>query len=300
MPPRPKRSTARVSDLSKARQLIDRRGIRRAYSGFLNSEISSPTKAQKRISQPVSRFSISSSQSSYIPLSRLSDCEKGNEEEQEEKSLSNPAVQNFERRRWMIFTRYYELLSKSHSPTVSRYSIASELSVSPATISRTTRKWITDRCLERVQGSGRKRILDRGQVVQFMERRAKECRYCFSSREMGAWVKEEFGRGSDFYIGSIMKEEGWYKSRQKTKPILTDDHKEARLQWSKERCQDLPSAFGNSSTCYIHINEKWFYLLFLRGLLYLPSDVSVYDDEVIQRCSSKTKIRKSVLKVTGY
>tara|TARA_R110002050_G_scaffold296772_2_gene457134 strand:+ start:1356 stop:2057 length:702 start_codon:yes stop_codon:yes gene_type:complete len=232
MPPRRKAVNAKPSNVSKARKVSVPTGTKKRYRGLENSTITSPPCHEKRVSIRPSRPKQSEHSRPAVrpnPKGIISDSDEPPDRHDEVYNNIFTETKAHERQRWRICTRYYQILSEGSSASISRNRVAKEYDTSPATVSRILRKWNNGESLERRKGSGRKRTIDLQQVLKFLRERANECHYCFSTREMGTWVKEEFGSGSARFVRELMKEEGWYKTRQRTKPILTEDHRRARL-----------------------------------------------------------------------
>tara|TARA_R110002050_G_scaffold58223_2_gene130948 strand:+ start:628 stop:1347 length:720 start_codon:yes stop_codon:yes gene_type:complete len=127
-----------------------------------------------------------------------------------------------------------------------------------------------------------------------MLERAEFCHYLFSLHEMAEWVKQRFGWGTVYIVTKIMNEYGWRRARQVIKPIFTPAHMERRKQWSFKLLHFTSplDKFGDSATCYIHLDEKWFYHFHLHRHMWLPKCKSRMDPNAIFRGSAKTQIPK--------
>ena len=62
----------------------------------------------------------------------------------------------------------------------------------------------------------------------------------------------------------FQKAKGWYQCAKKTRPLLTEAHKEARLAWAKEYLE-------NEWYDHVDLDEKWFYVTSGGGRLKMPA-----------------------------
>lgn len=197
-------------------------------------------------------------------------------------------------RRWRLHYEYCKLIWSGVQRTEAVRQVCFNADISHSTLYRIIRKVeimevlaYRQKCVSNLYSK-----YDEMAVERFMREKGKDCKYMFSLREMAEWVREEFGVGSVHIVRKVMKKFKWKTARQGLKPILTDKHKAARLAWSTRCLSSSATCFGDSRTCYLHIDEKWFYLYHPSRRVHLPKGVTKYDDDVMFRCSSKTMIPK--------
>lgn len=79
-----------------------------------------------------------------------------------------------------------------------------------------------------------------------------------------------------------------------TRPVLTPAHKRARLDWARDKLEadKRGEMWGDNTVLYLHIDEKWFNLMRLGKVLWIPPGASVYDEDKVQTAASKTKQSK--------
>jgi hypothetical protein len=123
------------------------------------------------------------------------------------------------------------------------------------------------RSFMRKMGSGQKKtVANREDIILFMEQKALEWDYEFTQRAMEQEVREKFGVGCLGTIQNMMYGQEWKKGKKYVKPFLTDEHKQARLNWAEERVQfDF-----FSSDKVVHIDEKYFYAFKTGKIIYYP------------------------------
>ncbi len=200
-----------------------------------------------------------------------------------------------ERKKWFSYIRFLKL-QFTVGRRIALDTVCEEEGISLSTLLRLIRKIDSGKPPVRKEGSGLHCDYDNeNDINEYMMVKARGCKYIFSIREMSEWVKERFGRGTVYIVRKIMKKYNWRRSQQIIKPILSSSHRSDRLTWSLRhlyRGEGLQSVFGDNDTCYIHVDEKWFYLFRLHQNLWLPRGVTRYDEDAVCRASSKTNVPK--------
>jgi hypothetical protein len=124
------------------------------------------------------------------------------------------------------------------------------------------------RSFNRKEGTGQQAtVSNRKDIVAFMESKAKEWDYEFTQRAMAEAVMEKFEVGCLSTVQKMMHLEEWTKSKNYIKPFLDEKHELARLRWAQER-KDFD--FFSPEKVAVHIDEKYFYALRDRKIIYYP------------------------------
>ena len=82
-----------------------------------------------------------------------------------------------------------------------------------------------------------------------------------SLRELGSAMRaqnKDNPVGSKSTVQRVWKEQGYRRVRVRSLPLLTQGHKKARLEWATVYAAAI-EPFGDDSTIYMNIDEKWFY-----------------------------------------
>lgn len=255
------------------------------YGGFSSSTLCAPLrgKVQRRTPtqryKPVDHFPAAYYRTRPYPMQSV--------------IFPTTEVENYERNRWWMYVRYNKLLWTGINKVCARKIVCDEQCISDSTLLRLLNKIDNDQFIGRKVGSGTTPKYDEEDIEMYMKEKAKACRYLFSQRDMAAWVREKFGFGSLYIVQKIMKKFRWRKTKQLTKPLLTKKHMNDRLDWSRTHLRLGPDMmFGGPNVCYVHIDEKWFYLYHPNRSIWLPQGVSPTSDDVISHKSSKRHIPK--------
>ena len=88
----------------------------------------------------------------------------------------------------------------------------------------------------------------------------RECAYDLTFRQL----EELTGIPKTTLGNHFNKAKGWYQCAKKTRPLLTEAHKDARLAWAKEN-------LGNEWYDHVDLDEKWFYVYSGSGRLKMPA-----------------------------
>ena len=116
--------------------------------------------------------------------------------------------------------------------------------------------------LARKKGSGRTAKYKTIQVKQWIEDTIKQSGGCILRRVFATKFKRQFG-GSYGTLCCLLKSMGYRSVVRKILPILSDEHKQRRLEWCQEHVNN-PQPFGDEDTVYVCVDEKWFRLMPLR------------------------------------
>jgi len=138
--------------------------------------------------------------------------------------------------------------------------------------------------LTAIKPTGRKPlVLER--VHSFMLERAAEFNYHFTTEVMGEQAKMNLRVGSKSTVQRVLKKKGWKKSKQVIRPYLSEENKEARLQF----CRIWLRITANDNDMWrIHLDEKWFFAFPKGKILYCAEGV----EPPIQVVSHKNHIPK--------
>lgn len=79
----------------------------------------------------------------------------------------------------------------------------------------------------------------------------------WTTRDMAAKMKAQWGVGSLGTVCRLARMLGFRFVRQRVCPLLTPEHKSARLEWAEAQLAQRP--WLAEDTVYVHIDEKWFY-----------------------------------------
>lgn len=286
----------------KMRKCIISRGLhKRTCEGFAKSNLTQPSQSMReRVAVERYTYYYNNSSNNYI------NCKYYTTNVSVRSHIINYSgpILDAERKKWMIYVDFQKLLwCEKFSRREAQMQICAREGISLSTLLRIVKKVDNRECLARRPGSGNvAKYHNTDDINCFMKEKGSQCQYIFSIIEMAEWVKEEFGHGTPYLVKKIMKEYKWRRTKQIIKPILTDDHKRARLNWSfKHLTMTKEEVFGDSSTCYIHADEKWFYLFHLHRHQWMPHGKSVTDCDTLLRASSKTQIPKVMfLGAVGY
>ena len=123
------------------------------------------------------------------------------------RSLTEESFEEGERRKWRAIVLFQCERLEGASATEAAATVAKEFGISVSTLYEWKKQEGT---LERRSGSGAASY-DHSRINDFMVKKAQECGYAFTQRQMLRWVEDEFGVGSFHLVHKIFEEYKWTK-----------------------------------------------------------------------------------------
>ena len=136
-------------------------------------------------------------------------------------------------------------------------SLCTEFGVSESVPRRIWLRYCAEKSIKRKPTSGRPTKIT-PEVAQMILERARELKFDFTNAEMAEWAGLHAST-----VSRYLKKANWRLVKRKYRPLLTDNHKAARLAWAKthERQEFMR---------WVDIDEKWFYTVPMTRSLKVP------------------------------